>query len=181
MKLLTATAVTTAVVGIRPSPEAQVVPLRGLIYDVDGQNRLLWNRHDGRGDGSFRWAEPTNRPVGTGWDVRHVFSGGDGLIYFVDGQNRLLWNRHDGRDDGSFRWAEPTNRPVGTGWDLKHVFSGGDGLIYFVDGQNRLLWNRHDGRDDGSFRWAEPTNRPVGTGWGCQTRLLRRRRPNLLC
>ena len=132
---------------------------------IDGQNRLLWNRHEGRGDGSFRWAEPTNRQVGTGWDVKHVFSDGDGLIYHIDGQNRLLWNRHEGRGDGSFRWAEPTNRQVGTGWDVKHVFSGGDGLIYHIDGQNRLLWNRHDGRGDGSFRWAEPTNRQVGTGW----------------
>jgi hypothetical protein len=96
---------------------------QGLIYYIDGQNRLMWNRHDGRSDGSFRWAEPTNREVGTGWDFKHVFSGGDGVIYYIDGQNRLMWNRHDGRSDGSFRWAEPTNRQVGSGWDFKHVFS----------------------------------------------------------
>jgi N,N-dimethylformamidase len=52
-----------------------------LIYYIDGQNRLIWNRHVGRDDGSFQWAEPENREVGTGWDVKHVFSGGDGLIY----------------------------------------------------------------------------------------------------
>ena len=167
LKMLSAAAVTTVVGGARSLAEAQGRggPLRGLIYYVDFQNRLLWNRHDGRADGSFRWAEPTNRQVGTGWDFKHVFSGGDGVIYYIDSQNRLMWNRHDGRADGSFRWAEPTNRQVGTGWDFKHVFSGGDGLIYYVDGQNRLLWNRHDGRADGSFRWAEPTNRQVGTGW----------------
>ena len=230
LKLMSAATITTAVSSTRFAAEAQVVPLRGMIYYVDGQNRLLWNRHDGRGDGSFRWAEPTNRQVGTGWDfkhvfsggssviyyidrenrllwnrhdgsadgsfrwaaptnrqvgtgwdVKHVFSGGDGLIYYVDGQNRLLWNRHDGRADGSFRWAEPTNRQVGTGWDFKHVFSGGGGVIYCIDRENRLLWNRHDGSADGSFRWAAPTNRQVGTGWDCQARLLRRRRPHLLC
>ena len=123
LKLLSGAALITAVGGFRSLAEAQVLPLRGLIYYIDGQNRLLWNRHDGRGDGSFRWAEPTNRQVGTGWDVKHVFSGGNGLIYYIDGQNRLLWNQHDGRGDGSFRWAEPTNRQVGTGWNVKHVFS----------------------------------------------------------
>ena len=75
LKLLSGAAVTTAVGGIRSLAEAQVGPLYGLIYYIDGQNRLLWNRHDGRGDGSFRWAEPENRPVGTGWDVKHVFAG----------------------------------------------------------------------------------------------------------
>ena len=74
LKLLSAAAVTAAVGDLRSSAEAQVVPLRGVIYYVDGQNRLLWNRHDGRGDGSFRWENPTNRQVGTGWDFKHVFA-----------------------------------------------------------------------------------------------------------
>ena len=96
-----------------------------MIYYVDGQNRLMWNRHEGHGDGTFRWAEPTNREVGTGWGgFQHVFSDGDGVIYYVDGQNRLMWNRHEGHGDGTFRWAEPTNREVGTGWGgFQHVFS----------------------------------------------------------
>ena len=136
LKVLSGAAVTTAVSGIGTLVEAQVarggrrgggpgagMDTRGLIYYIEGQNRLMWNRHEGRGDGSFRWAEPTNRQVGAGWDFKHVFSGGDGLIYYTDGQNRLMWNRHEGRGDGSFRWAEPTNRQVGTGWDFRHVFS----------------------------------------------------------
>src|SRR5436190_858374 len=148
LKLLSTVAVAEAFGGVSTLLDAQVPPRpsSGVIYYVDGQNRLVWNRHDGRGDGSFRWTEPTNRQVGTGWDVQHIFAGGDGVIYYVDGQNRLLWNRHDGRADGSFRWAEPTNRQVGTGWDVQHVFSGGGGVIYYVDRQNRLLWNRHEGR-----------------------------------
>jgi len=82
----------------------------------------MWNRHDGRADGSVRWG-PTNRQVALGWDVKHVFSDGGGHIYYIDGQSRLIWNRHDGRADGSVRWAEPANRQVGTGWDVKHVFA----------------------------------------------------------
>jgi hypothetical protein len=75
LKLLSAAAVTTAVGGGGSSVEAQPVMPLGLIYYIDGQNRLLWNRHDGRADGSFRWADPTNRQVGTGWDVKHIFAG----------------------------------------------------------------------------------------------------------
>jgi hypothetical protein len=45
------------------------------IYHIDGRNRLLWNRHVGRDDGGFHWAEPTNREVGAGWDVKQVFAG----------------------------------------------------------------------------------------------------------
>jgi hypothetical protein len=87
LKVLSGAAVTTAVSGIGTLVEAQVarggrrggppgagMDTLGLIYYVDGQNRLMWNRHEGRGDGSFRWAEPTNRQVGSGWDFRHVFS-----------------------------------------------------------------------------------------------------------
>jgi hypothetical protein len=55
--------------------EAQGDSLRGLIDYVDFQNRLMWNRHDGRVDGTFRWAEPTNRQVGTGWEFKQVFAG----------------------------------------------------------------------------------------------------------
>ena len=83
LKLLGGAGVTTAIGGIGTSIEAQSrggrrggpgVGTSGLIYYIDGQNRLLWNRHEGRGDGTFRWAEPTNRQVGTGWDVSHIFS-----------------------------------------------------------------------------------------------------------
>jgi hypothetical protein len=76
LKVLSAAAVTTVVEGVRSLAEAQGrgALLPGLIYYVDGQNRLFWNRHDGRADGSFRWAEPTNRQVDTGWDFKHVFA-----------------------------------------------------------------------------------------------------------
>jgi hypothetical protein len=85
---------------------------------------LLWNRHDGRGDGSFKWATDTGRKVGNGWNARQVFSGGDGIIYALMNNGDLLWNRHDGRGDGSFVWATDTGRKVGSGWNVKQVFSG---------------------------------------------------------
>jgi len=47
---------------------------KGVIYAVMDNGDLRWNRHDGRGDGSFRWATPTGKVVGTGWNVKQVFS-----------------------------------------------------------------------------------------------------------
>jgi hypothetical protein len=62
--------------------------------------------------------------VGNSWDVKHIFSGGDGVIYAINSQNDLLWFRHDGRADGSFKWADSNPRKVGNSWDVKHIFSG---------------------------------------------------------
>jgi hypothetical protein len=46
----------------------------GVIYAVMANGDLLWNRHDGRGDGSFTWAAPQGKKVGTGWMFNDVFS-----------------------------------------------------------------------------------------------------------
>ncbi|MDQ6701891.1 MAG: tachylectin-related carbohydrate-binding protein [Pseudomonadota bacterium] len=104
---------------------------------------LMWYRHVGREDGSFRWEGP--KKVGTGWGgLTHVFSGGDGIIYaitpFVPASlstrigpgfrgnpasgGDLIWARHTGQANGSFNWDGPLKR-VGTGWrGLLQVFSG---------------------------------------------------------
>ncbi len=137
----------------------------GVIYALATNDDLLWYRHSGREDGTFRWAAPEGKKVGTGWDFKQVFSGGDGVIYAITSTGDLLWYRHDGRDDGSFRWAAGAGNKVGTGWDFKQVFSGGGGVIYGITSSGDLLWYRHDGRDDGSFRWAAPAGKKVGTGW----------------
>jgi Tachylectin len=137
----------------------------GVLYAVMNTGELLWYRHDGRGDGNFRWADNNGRKVGTGWNAKHVFSGGNGVIYAINDANDLLWFRHDGRSDGSFKWADNNARKVGTGWNMKQVFSGGYGVIYAINDNNDLLWFRHDGRSDGSFKWADNNARKVGTGW----------------
>jgi len=137
----------------------------GVIYAVNAANDLLWYRHDGRKDGTFRWVDDEPRKVGFGWDVKHVFYGGDGVIYAINAANDLLWYRHEGRNDGSWRWADEEPRKVGAGWDVKHVFSGGDGIIYAINTADDLLWYRHEGRGDGSFRWTDVNGRKVGAGW----------------
>ena len=100
-----------------PPAEAQ-----GLVYAITDNADLMWHKHLGRDDGTFTWATDTGKRVGNGWNVKHVFSGGDGIIYAVMPNGDLMWYKHLGRDDGSFRWANDTGKQVGNGWDVPQVF-----------------------------------------------------------
>jgi len=53
---------------------------RGVIYGLSAGGDLMWYRHEGRNDGSFKWASNEGKKVGHGWSAKHVFSGGDGVI-----------------------------------------------------------------------------------------------------
>ena len=141
----------------------------GIIYTLMDNGDLMWYRHDGRSDGSFRWADNNPRKVGVGWNFRQLLSGGDGVIYAITDAGDLLWFRHDGRADGSFRWADNNARKVGIGWNYKRIFSGDAGVIYAITDSGDLLWYRHDGRNDGSFKWADNNARKVGTGWNMKS------------
>ncbi len=138
---------------------------RGVIYALANNNELLWYRHSGYVDGSATWATPQGKTVGTGWDFKQVFSGGDGVIYAITSGGDLMWYRHDGRGDGSFTWAAQAGKKIGSGWNFEHVFYGGGGVIYAITTGGDLLWYRHDGRNDGSATWAAPEGKQVGTGW----------------
>jgi Tachylectin/Domain of unknown function (DUF6259) len=138
---------------------------KGIVYALMDNGDLLWYRHEGESDGSFRWTDNQGTKVGTGWDFKLVFPGGNGVIYAINYENDLLWYRHDGAADGTFRWAGNSGSKVGTGWNLSQVFSGGNGVIYAVADNGDLLWFRHDGQSDGSFRWTDNNPRKVGTGW----------------
>ena len=98
-------------------------PAKGVIYVIKDNGDLLWYRHDGRNDGTFRWAFNEGKKVGNGWNVKQIFYGGDGIIYVIKDNDDLLWYRHDGRTDGTFRWAFNEGKKVGNGWNVKQVFS----------------------------------------------------------
>jgi hypothetical protein len=147
---------------VTPVPQGSA---SNVIYALTASNELNWYRHEGAADGAFRWAAPAAKRVGTGWDFRQLFSGGDGVIYAVTANSDLMWYRHDGISDGSFRWAAAAGKQVGSGWDFKQVFSGGGGVIYALNDSNQLIWFRHDGRSDGSLKWAAEAGKIVGTGW----------------
>ena len=89
-----------------------------IIYAVPSNSELMWYRHDGHNEGSFRWSGP--KKVGSGWSFRQVFYGGDGVIYGINDAGELMWYRHDGHSDGSFRWSGP--KKVGSGWSFSQIF-----------------------------------------------------------
>lgn len=45
------------------------------VYAAMADGQLLWNLHMGYDDGTFAWASEHSKPVGTGWNVMHAFSG----------------------------------------------------------------------------------------------------------
>jgi hypothetical protein len=147
--------------GITPVIQAGV-QIDGTTHAASGGD-LLWYRHVGQPDGSFRWLGPMR--VGIGWGgLTKVFSGGKGIIYGIQENGDLVWYRHLGREDGSFRWEGP--HTVGYGWGgFTKVFSGGDGVIYATLDNGEMLWYRHDGWTDGSFRWAYPAGKAISSGW----------------
>ncbi len=162
-----------------PPPPAPVVVKKGVIYAVTNNDDLLWNRHEGRNDGSFLWASNQSQKVGVGWSFKKVFPGGEGVIYGVQDNGDLMWYHHAGRENGEFKWDGP--KKVGSGWGaFKEIFSGGNGIIYVIEpiiqpgvkmigttpraSGGNLMWYRHRGWRDGSSDWEGP--RKVGTGWG---------------
>ena len=56
---------------------SQNLPTSGVIYGIKPDGGIYWYRHDGRGDGSGRWANGgIGRDVGNGWDMySRVFGG----------------------------------------------------------------------------------------------------------
>jgi hypothetical protein len=152
----------------QPQGPSKASTAGNVIYGLTENNELMWYSHSGRKDGSFQWATDAGKKVGSGWDFKQVFSGGDGVIYGITDAGDLMWYRHEGRGDGSFRWATDAGKKVGSGWSFKQVFPGVGGVIYAITDTNDLLWYRHDGRKDGSFKWAFPEGKKVGSGWAFQ-------------
>ena len=143
----------------------------GAIYMIDANGYLRWIRHAGYVDGSANWiyTPETKGYIGEGWNMKHVFSGGNGIIYAVNQQNQLLWYKHLGNLDGTDRWQTTPEKKgyIGVGWDMKHVFSGGNGIIYAVNQQNQMLWYKHLGYADGTDRWQTTPEKKgyIGVGW----------------
>ena len=52
------------------------VAAQGIIYAIMPNDDLMWFRHEGRNDGTFKWAfDAVGRKVGNGWNVKQAFSG----------------------------------------------------------------------------------------------------------
>jgi hypothetical protein len=159
-----------------PPPAGQPLHVApSVIYTIKDNGDLIWSRHSGHEDGTFKWADGSGMKVGNGWDFRQVFSGGDGIIYAIrkttidmmTGRREggaLAWYRHDDWENGGPAWTAPT--VAGKRWgEFKHVFHAGEGVIYAIEENGDLLWYRHDGHADGSNKWANGSGKKVGNGW----------------
>lgn len=56
-------------------PEPPATTTKGVLYAWTFDGDLLWYRHLGRTDGTFRWATPRGGKVGNGWAFREVLPG----------------------------------------------------------------------------------------------------------
>ena len=110
--------------GVAVTPMQTLTQPNGAIYAIANNDDLLWFGHEGLNDGTFRWTFNESKKVGNGWNVKHIFSGGDGIIYVINQNNDLMWYRHEGRNDGTFRWTFNEGKKVGNSWNFQHVFSG---------------------------------------------------------
>jgi hypothetical protein len=152
----------------KPAPAVAVANLpnsNAVIYAITSDNRLLWYRHDGREDGSFRWAGTTGLQVGNGWNFSTVVGAGGGVLYAVSPGGDLIWYRHDGRGDGTFAWAQSEGRKVNSGFTGVQVIAAGGSVLYALKPNGDLLWYRHDGYVDGTDEWNAREGKLVATGW----------------
>lgn len=136
------------------------------LYIVDADGKLTWHRHDGAGEGKFKWQEP--RVVGTDWgNFRQVFAGGNGVIYAITQRGVLVRYEHAGFSNGLGKddpdsWRDP--QQLATGWgNYTQAFSVGHGVIYAIAADGTLKWFRHTGSTNGRATLEGP--RDVGTGW----------------
>jgi hypothetical protein len=139
----------------------------GVLYRINSQGSLIWDRHLGHATGAQDWQGGID--VGRGWGaVRHAFGAGNGIIYAVEPDGNLYWYRHLGYQDGADRWANDGNRQkVGVGWaDARRVFAGGQRSVYVVHKNSDLYWYQHIGQGDGTFEWANGGKaKRIGNGW----------------
>jgi hypothetical protein len=92
-----------------------------VIYGIKPDGDLLYFKYLGLSDGSFSWGK-TNAKIGSGWNFRQVFSGGDGVIFAITEAGDLLYFKYLGLSDGSFSWGK-TNAKIGSGWSFAHAFA----------------------------------------------------------
>jgi len=150
-----------------PAPHApQNIPGSKAVIDmVNHDNQLLWYRHDGREDGTFRWSADKGLIIGTGWNFRAVIGAGHGVIYAITPDGDLLWYRHEGSGDGSFKWALAQGQLVNSGFKGLQVIAASGGVLYTLGRNGELRWYRHDGYADGTDRWTAREGRVIATDW----------------
>ena len=156
---------------VPPAPAKPPLPSNlpdshGVIYAVTNDNKLLWNRHDGRSDGSPRWADQHGLPIGSGWTFNTIVGAADGVIYAVQDNGDLVWYRHDGHGNGEWKWDDSNPRVINSGFQGMKLATGPVGVIYAQKPNGDLLWFHHLGYRDGTDSWGDSRQgKLVASNW----------------
>ncbi len=73
-------------------------------------------------NGASNWHPNSGHIIGTGWNFRLVFSGGNGIIYAIDSQDNLFFYKDLARD-GTRYWASSSSALIGEGWRFDTVIA----------------------------------------------------------
>ncbi|MDI2124536.1 N,N-dimethylformamidase beta subunit family domain-containing protein [Yinghuangia seranimata] len=132
----------------------------GTIYSQQADGRLLWFRHVGRQQGTVRWAAPTGREIGRGWQqYTHVMASADGQLFGLCGDGSLVWHKYVLTDEqsGDGHWHPGSGNVVHRGFGgYSYVFGGWQGVCYAVDPDGDLHWFKYLAGDgtDAAGSWA---------------------------
>jgi hypothetical protein len=132
------------------------------IYAIDSSGQLRFYKDIAR-NGQRNWHPSSGNIIGTYWNFKHVFSGGNGIIYAIDDSNRLRFYK-DNAQNGVSNWHPNSGNVIGTGWNFKHVFSGGNGIIYAINELGQLRFYKDNARD-GTSNWHSNSGNVIGTSW----------------
>jgi hypothetical protein len=91
------------------------------VYGIMENGDLGYYDFQGMNSGNPKWGR-INKGIGTGWNFRQVFSGGEGVIFAVADNGDLMYYRYLGMNTGDNRWG-PVGKKIGTGWNFAHVFA----------------------------------------------------------
>ncbi|MEO8133189.1 MAG: tachylectin-related carbohydrate-binding protein [Betaproteobacteria bacterium] len=131
------------------------------VFLVKPDGDLLLYEFRGAPNASNSWG-PTQIKIGNGWNLRHLFSGGNGVIFGIDDKADLYYYRFLGFKSGAAQWTASSK--IGNGWNFPHVLSTGDGKIFAINDAGDMLYYQFRGMNDGSNSWGK-TGVKIGEGW----------------
>jgi hypothetical protein len=137
----------------------------GVIFAINDAGELFYYKYLGMATGAAgtaAWGK-TRVQIGNGWNLPHVFSGGDGVIFAITEGGDLSYSKYLGMNDGSYSWGK-VNMKIGHGWKFRHVFSGSDGVIFAINDAGEFSYYKYLGMNTGAEKWG-PVGKPIGTGW----------------
>lgn len=94
--------------------------------------------------------------IGTGFNYRHMFSGGNGIIYAVNDAGKLDYFKFDGiKPDGTIHWEkEGVKREIGSDFFFKQMVSIASGvLLGFKEDGNIFYYRLLRFKPDGTPEW----------------------------